>query len=48
MYGESLQGVIYKWLNHIKQILISVGRAELFTQDRINNPKAIKAKITQF
>ena len=47
MYSESLQGGTYKWLNYIKQILISEGGAELFSQDHINNQKAIKAKITQ-
>ena len=47
MYSESLQGGTYKWLNHMKQILISVGRVELFSQDHINNPKAIKVKITK-
>ena len=44
MYSESLQGGTYQWLNHTKQIFISVGRAELFRQDNIDNPKAKQAK----
>ena len=37
----------YKWLNFIKQILISVGRGDLFNQSSINNPELIKIKIIQ-
>ena len=45
--SELGNGQNYKWLNHIKQILISVGRAELFDQQYIYNQKSIKAKIVK-
>ena len=37
MLSELGNGQNYKWLNHIKQILISVGRAELLDQQYIYN-----------
>ena len=37
----------YKWLNFIKTILISVGKADLFNQSNINNPELIKMQIIQ-
>lgn len=47
MLSELGNGQNYKWLNHIKQILISVGRAELLDQQYIYNQKSIKAKIVK-
>lgn len=36
-----------KWLKFIKDTLISVGKADLFNQININNPKGTKHFITQ-
>lgn len=47
MLSELGNGQNYKWLNHIRQILISVGRAELLDQQYIYNQKSIKAKIVK-
>ena len=46
MLNESNQGNRFKWIDHIKEILISAGKAELFNQNVINNPRATKGKIT--
>ena len=37
----------YKWLNFVKNILISVGRVDLFNQISINNPEIVKIRIIQ-
>ena len=37
----------YKWLNLVKNILISVGRVDLFNQISINNPEIVKIRIIQ-
>lgn len=47
MQSELHSNPQYKWLNFIKHILISVGRADLFNQSSINNPELIKVKIIQ-
>ena len=47
MFNDASQGHNYKWLNHIRQILISTGRYELLSKTFIDNPKAVKVKITQ-
>lgn len=47
MLNDASQGQNYKWLNHIRQILISTGRYELLSKTFIGNPKAVRAKITQ-
>lgn len=44
---ETDQGVTFKWLNFIKEILVSVGKPFLLNQDFIINPKAMKQKITR-
>lgn len=41
------RGQNFKWLDSIKQILISVGEPGLFDQNFIPNPKATKAKIVR-
>lgn len=41
------RGKHFKWLDSIKQILISVGEPGLFDLNFIENPKATKAKIVQ-
>ena len=47
MQSELQSNPQYKWLNSIKDILISVGRADLFTQSSINNPELVKIQIIQ-
>ncbi|MEW8548204.1 MAG: reverse transcriptase domain-containing protein, partial [Candidatus Thiodiazotropha sp.] len=47
LYNESIQGHNFKWINSIKDILISVGRFDLFQNNIINYPKATKIKISQ-
>ena len=47
MLSELGNGQNYRWLNNIKHILISVGRAELLDQQFIYNQKSIKAKIVK-
>ena len=42
---EAEKGKAFKWLNYIKQILISVGMPDLFNQPFINNPRATKTLI---
>ena len=42
---EAEKGKAFKWLNYIKQILISVGMPDLLNQPSINNPKATKTLI---
>ena len=42
---EVEKGKVFKWLNYIKQILISVGMPDLLNQPFINNPKATKTLI---
>ncbi|MCW4343918.1 MAG: reverse transcriptase family protein [Candidatus Thiodiazotropha endolucinida] len=46
-FSEANNGQNLKWINFIKDILISVGRIDLFFKTVIDNPKSIKAKITQ-
>ena len=43
----SNSGINYKWINCIKQIVISVGKPDLFNQLLINNPHATKLKISE-
>ncbi|MEW8546068.1 MAG: reverse transcriptase family protein [Candidatus Thiodiazotropha sp.] len=46
MYNDYLNnGTNYKWIAYIKQILISVGKPDLFNQSLISYPKATKSKI---
>ena len=45
MYLNLNRGQNFKWLNYIKEILISVGEPGLFNQNFIQNPKATKDKI---
>ena len=45
MLKESNQGSKFKWINHIKEILISVGKPEVLYKKVINNPKAVKGNI---
>ena len=45
MLAEFNRGQNFKWLNYIKEILISVGEPGLFNQNFIQNPKATKDKI---
>ena len=47
MLNESKQGINFKWINHIKEILISIGRPEMLDLKIINNPKAVKGNITK-
>ena len=47
MLKESKQGIRFKWINHIKEILISIGRPEMLDLKIINNPKAVKGNITK-
>ena len=42
MLTDSGSGRNYKWLNYIKNILISVGKPDLINQPFINNPQASK------
>ena len=44
MLAEYNRGQNFKWLNHIKQILISVGEPSLLNRSFIQNPKATKEK----
>ena len=37
----------YKWLNFVKNILISGGRVDQFNQTSINNPEIVKIRIIQ-
>ena len=46
MRAEYDRGQNYKWLDYIKNILISVGQLDLFNQVLIENPRATKTKIT--
>ena len=46
MRAEYDRGQNYKWLDYIKNILISVGQPDLFNQVLIENPRATKTKIT--
>ena len=45
MLAEFNRSQNFKWLNYIKEILISVGEPGLFNQNFIQNPKATKDKI---
>ena len=45
--NESNMGQNYKWINRIKDILISVGRPDLFYNACIPNPKLTKNKIVR-
>ena len=47
MLTDSGSGRNYKWINYIKNILISVGKPDLINQPFINNPQATKAKIVK-
>ena len=47
MQSELQSNPQYKRLNSINDILISVGRADLFTQSSINNPELVKIQIIQ-
>ena len=47
MFNDASQGHNYKWLNRIRQILISTGRYELLSKTFIDNSKGVKVKITQ-
>lgn len=40
-------GTKYKWLDCIKQILISVGKPDLLNQYSIHNPRATKLKLSK-
>ena len=46
MRAEYDKGQNYKWLDYIKNILISVGQPDLFNQVLIENPRATKTKNT--
>ena len=45
MLDETNNGHSFKWLDNIKNILISVGKPDLINQPHINNPHATKLKI---
>ena len=45
MLAEYNRGQNFKWLNYIKQILISVGEPRLLNRNFIQNPKTTKEKI---
>ena len=45
MLRGSYRGENYKWINHIRNILISVGKPDLINQPTILNPKATKTSI---
>lgn len=47
LYNESALGHNFKWITSIKNILISVGRLDLFYHNVINNPKATKLNISR-
>ncbi|MCG8113215.1 MAG: reverse transcriptase domain-containing protein [Candidatus Thiodiazotropha taylori] len=48
MFNEHENGLYdYKWIRCIKDILITVGRPELFKKSSISNPKAVKTSIAQ-
>ena len=46
-FYEVSNGHNLKWINFIKDILISVGRIYLFYKTSVNNPRATKVRITQ-
>ena len=46
MLRGSYRGENYKWINHIRYILISVGKPDLINQPTILNPKATKTSIS--
>ena len=46
MLAEYNTGQNFKWIDFIKQILISVGEPGLFNQNFIENPKATKERIS--
>ena len=45
MLDETNNRHSFKWLDNIKNILISVGKPDLINQPHINNPNATKLKI---
>ena len=45
MLAEFNRDQNFKWLNYIKEIVISIGEPGLFNQNFIHNPKATKDKI---
>ena len=47
MLAEYNRGQNFKWLNYIKQILISVGEPGLLNWNFIQNPKATTEKIVK-
>ena len=47
MLTESGSGRNYKWINYIKNILISVDKPDLINQPFINNPQATRTKIVK-
>ena len=47
MLNKSNQGSNFKWITTIKEMLISVGKSELFNKNIIYNPKAVKGNITK-
>ena len=47
MLNESNQGSNFKWITTIKETLISVGKPELFNENIICNPKAVRGNITK-
>ena len=46
-FNEFNKGHNLKWINSIKNILVSAGRVDLFYKTTINNPRATKLRITQ-
>ena len=43
MFNEQEKGVNdFKWIRYINDTLVSVGRRDLFRNDSVNNPKAVK------
>ena len=48
MFKEQDKGLYdFKWIRCINDILVSVGRPDLFRKDSTNNPKAVKLSISR-
>ena len=46
-FNELNKGYNLKWINSIKNVLVSAGRVDLLYETTINNPRATKLRITQ-
>ena len=47
LFNEMNAGHMNKWINYINEILISVGKINLFYHNYVSNPKVHKSSILQ-